>query len=931
MLTNCGAEMSTLMKASDEDIGVIERTIAERMKDGVSRKDAEIMGVREAIAQLRLERGRVKAAIAEQHPDLKAPAKVEPVAEKPVPAPENATVAKSAEKVDPNAPAKATAQDFKDAAAHIDKVLGPKTELQIKPLLHAGEFERVNGKDIIRISVHAANPLGTAYHESIHNFFVKLKDQGNEGVIRAMQKFATSAPVLNQLRRLLKGEDAALKQLSDPEEAAAYAYQFWAAGQLKVGDGTKNIFQKIAAMVRKAFGVWSTDERAETIMNYFHSGEFKANEAQPSAVAKALVEAGRNQAIEKAKSFTKPLADLSDALLSTGSERLNGTGIPALRELARAMKLGLVEQGSDQGFIPASRASHTRVMNWLNDKLGGYTEAQMDEAMKAMQTGGTAASPEARLVQRIIQGPNGLLQTTLKFMKDAGVDIGKIQPRDDYFPRVYDTSYISRHQAEFVTVLEKHGIDTKEATGIVNKLTANDGMPFNVETDKPGNQFLKMRKLWKIPDAELEPFMRKNLYEVMNSYVTQATRRAEWARRFKDDGSGIHALLDKAKAQGATPKDLAAAEKYVKAVDGTLGDDLNPTMRRVMGNMLVYQNLRLLPLMIFSSAVDPMGIMVRGGTMGDAWGAFKRGVKEVRNNFRTEFGPDDGETQLAKAVGAIDDQALAHTLGTSFSQGIVGDTGRKINDALFRYNLADSFNRSMRVAATGAALRFMERHADGTASKHSERWMAELGYQPGEFKPGQAMDDKAKAAINRWVDGAVLRPDAADKALWMSDPHYMLVSHLKQFVFAFQQTIIKRVAHEAAEGNYAPAMALSSYVPIMVAADAIKGMIQGGGSTPSWKQDWGPADYLENGIERGGLYGIGQFAVDTGEGVSHSGVLGAFRALAGPTIDQLADGVEVLAGREQAGSAALHALPANALYSGFVKGQKGQPDPKFAD
>ena len=39
----------------------------------------------------------------------------------------------------------------------------------------------------------------------------------------------------------------------------------------------------------------------------------------------------------------------------------------------------------------------------------------------------------------------------------------------------------------------------------------------------------------------------------------------------------------------------------------------------------------------------------------------------------------------------------------------------------------------------------------------------------------------------QWVDGAVLRPDAADKPLWMSDPHWALVAHLKQFVFTFQK------------------------------------------------------------------------------------------------------------------------------------------------
>ena len=106
-----------------------------------------------------------------------------------------------------------------------------------------------------------------------------------------------------------------------------------------------------------------------------------------------------------------------------------------------------------------------------------------------------------------------------------------------------------------------------------------------------------------------------------SSPYTQATRRAEWARRFGDDGKGVDRLLARARREGATPDDLDSAQKFVRSVDGTLGDTINPEARRLFGNMIVYQNVRLLPLMIFSSLVDPMGITVRGGTVGDAFQA----------------------------------------------------------------------------------------------------------------------------------------------------------------------------------------------------------------------------------------------------------------------------------------------------------------------
>jgi hypothetical protein len=234
------------------------------------------------------------------------------------------------------------------------------------------------------------------------------------------------------------------------------------------------------------------------------------------------------------------------------------------------------------------------------------------------------------------------------------------------------------------------------------------------------------------------------MWETLNSYSQQAARRAEWARRFGDDGKQLAQILDRAEKQGATLAQLDAARKYIRAVDGTLGDDINPTARRLMGNMIVYQNIRLLPLAIFSSVVDPAGIVVRGGTVRDAWTTFKRGMGEIQKNFQKNPGKD-AATQLAETMGVIDNAMLVHTLGASYSQGMVGDTARKINDTFFRFNLMEQFNTSMRVGAMEASLKFLAKHADGKADAHSERWLAELGLKPGEVQ----MDAQGRPKLTR--------------------------------------------------------------------------------------------------------------------------------------------------------------------------------------
>lgn len=255
---------------------------------------------------------------------------------------------------------------------------------------------------------------------------------------------------------------------------------------------------------------------------------------------------------------------------------------------------------------------------------------------------------------------------------------------------------------------------------------------------------------------------------------------------------------------------------------------------------------------------------------------------------------------------------------------MVSDTGKKLNDMFFKYNLMEQFGRSMRVGATEAALKFMEKHS-ASPSTHSERWLAELGLTAKDVRVidgrvalteadglSAAHAARMRSAVNRWVDGAVLRPDAADKPIWMNDPRFMLISHLKQFVYAFQHTILSRVVHEYRHGNMAPALALTSYVPVMLVADTVKGLVQGGGEEPEWKKGWTASDYLSNAVERAGMFGVGQFALDTAQG--------QWGSLTGPTLEQFVDGAGVLGGAKQFKPFALHSLPANSLYSNMVRG-----------
>lgn len=824
-----------------------------------------------------------------------------------------------------SASANATTTTRAEVEAHVLKVLGPKVGVEWKNLTHAGEFQRMRLRDIIRISVHALDPMSVAYHESLHAFFAQLRDVGATDVMNVLDKAASSALVLDQLKAHFASQPAVLAQLKDPEERVAYMYQMWATDpSFRVAPSAKGALRRVADFIRKVLGIWSNDQKALHIMEYFHSGEYA--KTQPSVAAAAMAAAGRNPALDSARQLVKPMTRFADAVAATGSGRMRDTEIPALVRLADLIKREHTdERGGDQGFIQAARVERTKRLNELGNTLVGYDEATLAEAHEALISDTRASSPEARLAVRAIKG---LLAQTREYMVKAGVDVGDLGR--DYFPRVWDFHYISKNQQAFKDMLEPH-VRSGEFKGnvddFVRAMATRDGVEENMVSTQPGMQFKKERLLAFITPAEAAPFVDKELLGTLSKYVTQATRKAEWHRRLGD--GKLESIMSDAKKEGATKEDIELAENYLRGVDGTLGDTMNPHLRRITGNMIVYQNIRLLPLAMFSSIVDPVGIMVRGGTVGDAWAAFKRGMAEIPQSYGKE-GKADRSSDAAELIGAIDSAMLTSVMGDIYTQGMVGGTAQKINTAFFKYNLMEGLNRSFRVGATEAAMKFVVRHhAGGTA--HSARWMAELGLKAGDIKVmpdgrpaltvaeglSAEQERRVHAALNQWVDGAVLRPDAADKPLWMNDPRWALVSHLKQFVYSFQKVILARVAHEIQQGNCTPLMALAAYVPVMIAADFAKGALQGGGDQPEWKKGWDMSDYISHGVQRAGLLGVGQFGVDAGEDVSRGGI--GVGALVGPTIEQFGDVVQMLGGQRAAGSVILKSMPANALYAEYAR------------
>jgi hypothetical protein len=179
---------------------------------------------------------------------------------------------------------------------------------------------------------------------------------------------------------------------------------------------------------------------------------------------------------------------------------------------------------------------------------------------------------------------------------------------------------------------------------------------------------------------------------------------------------------------------------------------------------------------------------------------------------------------------------------------------------------------------------------------------------------------KMRQAIVQWVDGAILKPNASQRPAWASNPKLALFFQLQQFTYSFHKTILEPALNELKAGNISPVMTLAiGYIPMMIAADVVKGLIQGGGDEPDWMKGMGLGDWLKRGIDRAGVLGIpgGLYNNWSNDNTASENIVtrtaSRFGSIAGPTVDQVMDTLI-----QPLDQSAVQALPLQPLYKGWL-------------
>lgn len=727
------------------------------------------------------------------------------------------------------------------------------------------------------------------------------------------------------------------------ETRLAVAFELWRRGELKLAQA-QGPFRTVWDKMLKQLRLLTKTDYFEQLLVDVHNGRLTGRPQTYSAFKRAAKDANAAAKTLAALNdyYLTSVVPVANRIFAAGvGERMMDSGIPAMVEFALALKLPTGARGqTDVGLFQARlRAAHQ-----LNTRMGhaieGLDEDELNELTDVlMQTKDVGSlPPKLREAHAKVREH---LDKAYEYLAEAGVQMGNKQ---NYYPVVMlEPDQLSARKDEFIEFFSKNFEDamrTKLFTVISKGLSPTKQRELEAELAKrdarslaesffdmamgepPGamvdwergarpsfrymNEQLMDFVLAGTPEqrATFATFREPNLAYTLARYNEAAAKRAEFQRRFPDN----EALADyfaRAKAQGATDAQVELMHDYLDVmmgnyglqyptalkhvlggIDKVFGSKLadNPqTLRNIQGFILVYNNLRLLGLATLSSIVDSVGIAVRTGRFNDVFRAYRDSFRAIRKN-----GGMQEAWRLAEDLGAVETTVTNEALAMAYGGLHLTRTARRVNDFFFQAIGLTRWTQATRVASIAMAERFIIRHVE-RPNQHSARYLDELGLTRDDVtvvvdpdgSEHVALNEKTRRALLQFMDEAILRPDPSQRPLWMSDPNYVLLSQYKSFVYAFQQTILKRIGVEFREGNYQPLMLTMAYLPIMLASELLREILQHGFGGDERREEWGATDYLLHSTERTGLLGPREFVLDAAADPNYGNLPGA--SFLGPT------------------------------------------------
>ena len=452
-----------------------------------------------------------------------------------------------------------------------------------------------------------------------------------------------------------------------------------------------------------------------------------------------------------------------------------------------------------------------KVLKMDNDKKFGERERKiMQEAADESKTD-EQLSEEARAVREFLQ------QMYNDFnLKEYGIEF-----RKNFFPRIIAIAEIASNSTKRAKLIEllvernkgktfsrstyddngnRTGSETfqltpEEATKMVEGLIGEneDDVNNTTEDERKGNEYnvgaLKERaKMFE--DLDSVTLLKEGLIlppEVaIVRYIGKSARRSEYEKR--GGPKRIEELINQ-----LPEEQRAQAKEAVNAMLGKINPIENDIWRHTNSTIQALNVLTLLGMAVFASIPDAAGPILRTRNFD---------LKVIGRNLYQAIGDKNEGAELAKSIGVNGVQAAATTILYSGELDSAYDYSKNVSDTWFRVTQLERWTIFTRKFAAGMGRDFLLKHQkiveNGVPGDfktlQSKRFLKELGLTAEDVKAwdGKNIDNhpKIKTAIARFVDEAIVRPNAAERPIWASDPNFALVWQLKSFYYAYGKNIV---------------------------------------------------------------------------------------------------------------------------------------------
>jgi hypothetical protein len=269
------------------------------------------------------------------------------------------------------------------------------------------------------------------------------------------------------------------------------------------------------------------------------------------------------------------------------------------------------------------------------------------------------------------------------------------------------------------------------------------------------------------------------------------------------------------------PKKRSHARKAVQAMLGRAGMDMPGWLRTTQSYLLMLNAVTYLSFAAIASLPDLAGPTLRSKEMFLFSKTFN---SEMRNYFNNRKEME----AFARDVGVVTFDSVAHMYINAAEMGYMTENTKFYTQQFFKYTGLEFYTRFTRVFAAGMGKQFLIKHANDSSAK-SQEYLSELGVTAADVKAVQAADfnfeteagQRVKEAIGRFVEESIVRPNAAERPVWASNPYFGLVFQLKSFFYAYGKNIVGGVIRNTQSTFRRDGKISTAAMPAVYAATAL--------------------------------------------------------------------------------------------------------------